>query len=91
MNLIATVDDFSVEPSVPVGVVLDSAHIAIRLDQRVFASYNITVALFLLMLNVTGVWVIDTVFKRISWMIILIANKKLINFVIYTRVSYILT
>lgn len=64
VDVVSRVLDISVEAPL-VGVVVDSSDIAIGFDERVLSSDDFTVALFSLVLDVTGGWIVDTVFEGV--------------------------
>lgn len=64
MDLISRVLDISVE-SPFVGVVVDGSDIAVGFDERVLAANDFAIAFFSLVLDVSGGWVVDSVFEGV--------------------------
>lgn len=84
VHLVSTVCYFSMESSFPIGIVVHGTHVAVGFDQRVLSLNNIPISFLLLVLNVTGMWVVDTIFECVSrmiilkmWEILLVRLKKL--------------
>lgn len=65
MLLVPRVGDVSVESGLPVGVVLDGAHVAIGLHQGVLSANGVSIALLLLVLLVSGVGIVHSVLKGV--------------------------
>jgi hypothetical protein len=63
-----------VETSFPVSNVIYGSDGTIRLNQTVLSFDNISFSLFLLLLDVSGVLVVDVVFKSVVWVVILEAK-----------------
>lgn len=63
--LVTRVDHGGVESGLPVGVVLDGAHVAVGLHQRVLAADGIAIALLLLVLVVTGVGIVHSILEGV--------------------------
>lgn len=71
VHLVSTVCHFSMESSIPIGIVVHGAHVAVGFYQRVLSLNNITISFLLLVLNVTSMRVVNTIFECVSGMIIL--------------------
>lgn len=76
MSLVLGVDDLSVESGLPIGVIFDSAHIAIGLHQGVLSSDGVSITLLLLVLVISSVRIIHSVLESVLWMGVLSGDSE---------------
>lgn len=52
-----------------IGVVLNDAFSSVSFVQRVFAFDDISVAVFPVAVNISGLWIVDAVLELVGWMV----------------------
>lgn len=75
--LVSRVGDGGVETCLPVRVILDGAHIAIGLHERILSPDSITVSLLLLVLVVAGMGIVHSVLEGVLRMCVLRMRKTI--------------